>query len=302
MEPTETKWITVYGLGSGLSERYAGPLARQATEALAEGLSGFAGLLGRAHYLLEEGEGLDGTLLGLTGEPSMSSRFVLMSSTPSGSMLRALTQEQGGHLALTGRLDPGREEVWLSLNLWDTRSPMTLWWCRAERFERELLPARLGELLGALAWSLGAAGSLEEALTRGAALVGTRDMGAWESWASAADRLRQRALGQGDGEDAEILRSLCQALSRDPGFGAARGLLLEQAMVSLGQGDERAAEALLRGLGELEEGDIEGLLRVEALLCLRRGDEALRAAQALARARPDDPAAQAALGRAQRFT
>jgi hypothetical protein len=268
--------VVVYSLSSAMPDRVAGFLARQASDALARMLSAFPEAVARTHHMIDPEDALDSTLEEDERDP-VQMRFVLMSSLPSGALLRTLTLEQGGQLALTGRLDPSRDRVRLTVNLWSTGSPMSLLWCCVLDVDREQLPLALSQIAARVAWSLELCPSRTQAqeITRQA--LGTLHGGAWEAWATATDHLRLQALGQAPqkSQDVSVTRALCHALGQDPRFEAARLLLAEQAMSSLRQGDRSVADALLRGLEPL--GDrflIYGLLRMEAHLCLDQVQEA----------------------------
>lgn len=291
--------LVVYSLSSAGPARFAGPLARQASDALARMISAFPGAVARTHHMLDPDTALDSTLEAEERDP-VEMRFVLMSSLPSGAMLRWLTLEQGGQLALTGRLEPGRDGVRLALNLWDTGSPMSLLWCCVLDLDRERLPEALAQAAARLAWSLELSPDLDLAGQIAQEALGTRHGGAWEAWATATDRLRLQAMGQPAEKhlEASVIRALCRALSQDPRFEAPRLLLAEQAMASLRQGDRDAADALLRGLEPL--GDrflLYGLLRLEAHLCLEQPQEARQVYEALREPFAGHAALEAARGR-----
>ncbi len=295
--------ITVFALGSTWPERLAGPLAREATEALAQALSSFEGLFARSHHLFGEApEVLDSTLEAPEELWDPEARFVLMSSMPAGPMLRDLTLEQGSTLALTGRLDPGREEVALALNLWDVRVPNLLW-CHTAPHPRENLPGELAVLAAQIAWSLEATPSYEEALHITEASFGTHDASAWEAFGSARDRLRRAGPDAPDSLHVAVIRALCQALALDPNYQAARHLLLEQASDRLRRADKKSADALLRGLEDLGSDHLMyDLLAMEAMGCLGQNLQALALAQELAERFPDDLRVETWIARAKSFT
>jgi hypothetical protein len=294
--PAPLRPVVVFSLsaGGGMS----GPLARQATESLAEALSRFEALPARAHHLL--GDDLD-AWLGAAPEEAAAPRvrFILLETLPSQAVLREATEALGGRLALTGRLSLRRDALTLLLNLWDTQTAHLLW-CASHEAPREALPRLLAECAAEAAFRLEAAPTLDEALRRARAAVGTQDLSALEAYATATERLRAWALQHDERPPhGDIAKALCRALELDPGFEPARLLLLEHALGRLQAEDRRWAEDFLQASRKLPTSPIlYGLLRVEAAICAKDAEQAKLLARELRQRWPHDPLAKQAEARA----
>jgi hypothetical protein len=278
-DPGAVRLIEVFGLSIGRGDpSMLGPTARFATDTLARALSGFDDLIARPHHALL-GADLDANL-GPAPEddtiPVDRVRFILREALPVNGILRRLTLQQGGAIALTGRIGMDRDNLVLALNLWDVRGAVLLW-CTALTTAADDLPKILGQVAGDAAWSLQASGaeSRSEAINTAKQAVGTDSLGAFEAMAGAVERIRRASVGGEPPPPDQIARVLIGALEQDPHYEAPRLLLTEIAIERLRQGDAAFAKALLATIGRLTDDRlIYGLLRFEAQLVLGRIDAA----------------------------
>ncbi|MBH24276.1 MAG: hypothetical protein CMH57_07480 [Myxococcales bacterium] len=316
--PDETspspRLIEVFSIGCGARAQGYGPLARQLTDLLAHGLSGFDGLVARPHHLL--GSPLDEATLDPNLEegydPSLDPNgelpdriaFILFSSLPSDALVRRLARERGVRLALSGRMVLEGRQVDLSMNLWDVEPPNLLW-CRALFGDLEELPAMVSHAIALLAYSLQASGAetRELAAARAAERVGTRSYSALRHFAAATELLRRarltpnRPLNHG-----ALPLSLCAAIAADPDYEAPRIMLLEHSVARFKVGDQSYAQALLDRLSKLREPRLLfDLLRVEAHLCLGQTESATRQLDRAETAWGEDPHLRAARDRLSRL-
>lgn len=274
--------ITVFSFSGTGSVLFAGPLIRQITEDIARALSAFPNTPSRAHHLLHEtATPLDPhlqteneTLSQDDGPPEI--HFILMRSFLSQSLVRTLSQSLGVHLAITGRIFWNQENMEMALNLWDTRSNHLLY-CTVREGAREALLERLTEAIAEMAFRIEAKGaeSLSESLRKVRASFGTLDLAAFEAYANAADKLRSLELGQKRIRHTDITRALCRALELDPGYEAARIMLLEHSTERLQQHDLPWAEEIGDLVRSFEDfGLSESLISLEISILQRKKKEA----------------------------
>ncbi len=303
--PADPQMIAVFDLGVGAGSVVPGALRRHITDAIADALSSFPGVLARPiHLARPPARPLDPNLI---DDPEADAqnppaadrvRFILYNTLPMDGLLRRLTLERGCQVALTGRLGLDRQHVALALNLWEVVTP-NLWACRAATGDLDDLPAILAELIGDIAWGLQPLGALarSDASAQAARSLGTRSTPAFEALAAATDKLRRLDADPTPDRLLPILQALTQALRHDPAFEAPRLILTDIALERLEAGDDAFCEAMLKTLPTIETQDlvIYDLLIFEALLRVRGSGEAARhleraaarfpAAPALARAR-----------------
>lgn len=249
--------VTVFGLGCGAMANLYGPLARQVTDEIAVGLSSFDGLLGRPHHLLDGSTDVLDPNFGEEPEDSDDGesprvRFIVFSSLPADALIRKLTLAQGGRIAVSGRLVIDRNDVDLSLNMWDVARPNLLA-SRALFGAPAELPGLLARAIGTLAHSLGAAASLDSAVAEAQRSIGTESFAALQAYAAATDRLRRASLSpRGEVHHESVAQALCSALGEDPDYPGPRRLLVEHSIGRFSVGDTTYCRVLveeLRALG-----------------------------------------------------
>lgn len=304
----ETVLISVFGLNLGAGHAmFHGPLVRQATDDLARALSAFEGITARAHHLLRPAAPVDPNLdEEALQEDAIETRvgFLMRQQLPPGGELRRQMAQQGGSVALTGRLGITRDDVALALNLWDVRQPDLLW-CHLRTSAPEDLPGMLIEATAKAAFALqsAGAGTLSEARLVARAAVGTTSMDAYEALAAATEKLRRRQLGLGQSANpVPILQALGQALVHDPDYEPPRLLMMELAMERLMEADRACAEALDEICDRLHGHLVYGLLRFEALLVLDEPEEAAACLKSLGAEHGTSPALAQAKARLSAHT
>ena len=235
-DPGAARLIEVFGLSIGRGNPIAlGPVARFATDALARALSGFDDLIARPHHAIL-GADIDFNLAEFDENniPADRVRFILNEALPVDGTLRRLTREQGGTIAMTGRMGLDRDHLALALNIWDVEHAVLLW-CTALTAAAEDLPRVLAHTAAEAAWSLQASGaaSKAEAAVRAEAAVGTRSRLAFETMASATEQIRKAEVEGRQVSPGQIVRVLIGALEQDPDYDAPRLLLTEIAIAQL---------------------------------------------------------------------